>query len=280
MNQLSVHPIRKLLQRMGMDLVRHIPADVEPDALGILEQVRPFTMTSVQRIYSVYQAVQYIEHYQIPGAIVECGVWRGGSSMAAALTLLKQQHTSKAPVRDLHLFDTFEGMSEPTEHDVSKAGQPAQGKWEQSIQGNGSSQWCYASEEDVRQNMTTTGYPAERVHLHPGRVEDTLPEQAPEQIALLRLDTDWYESTRHELIHLFPRLAVGGVLIIDDYGEWQGARRAVDEYMVQTGVRLLLNRIDYTGRIAIKQEPAGAYARSLAQSSLPPYEPESGDAPE
>jgi hypothetical protein len=85
-----------------------------------------------------------------------------------------------------------------------------------------------------------------------GKVEDTLPAQAPEQIALLRLDTDWYESTRHELEHLYPRLVSGGVLIIDDYGYWQGARQATDEYFAGRGIHLLLNRIDITGRIAIK----------------------------
>ena len=89
----------------------------------------------------------------------------------------------------------------------------------------------------------------------PGRVEETIPEAAPERIAVLRLDTDWYESTRHELEHLYPRLAVGGVLIVDDYGHWQGARRAVDEYLAASGARLLLSRIDYTGRMAVKIDP-------------------------
>ncbi|HYM86681.1 MAG TPA: TylF/MycF/NovP-related O-methyltransferase, partial [Pseudoxanthomonas sp.] len=74
----------------------------------------------------------------------------------------------------------------------------------------------------------------------------------PECIALLRLDTDWYESTRHEMIHLFPRLCVGGVLILDDYGHWLGARRAVDEYLGEHNVPLFLQRIDYTGRYAVK----------------------------
>jgi O-methyltransferase len=85
-----------------------------------------------------------------------------------------------------------------------------------------------------------------------GRVEDTVPDQAPPEIALLRLDTDWYSSTRHELVHLYPRLAEGGVLILDDYGYWRGARRAVDEYMAANDLPLLLNRIDYTARIAVK----------------------------
>ena len=89
----------------------------------------------------------------------------------------------------------------------------------------------------------------------PGLVEDTVPSQAPEVIALLRLDTDWYKSTWHELEHLYPRLSVGGVLIIDDYGHWEGARRAVDEFIEAKGLRLFLSRIDYTGRLAIKLDP-------------------------
>ncbi len=109
--------------------------------------------------------------------------------------------------------------------------------------------WCYSPLEEVKRNMDSTGYPAAEITYVKGKVEDTLPDAAPAQIAVLRLDTDWYESTRHELEHLYPRLAPGGVLIIDDYGYWSGARKAVDEYF---GDSLLLNRIDNTGRMAIK----------------------------
>jgi hypothetical protein len=84
-----------------------------------------------------------------------------------------------------------------------------------------------------------------------GKVEETLPEHAPESIALLRLDTDWYESTRHELEHLFPRVVAGGVLLLDDYGHWKGSRKAVDEYFAAQGITMLLNRVDYTGRLGI-----------------------------
>ncbi len=101
-------------------------------------------------------------------------------------------------------------------------------------------------------NLAATGYDAQRLHYVKGKVEDTIPSAAPEQIAILRLDTDWYASTRHELEHLYPRLARGGVLIIDDYGHWEGARRAVDEYFATQQVAILLNRLDQTGRIAIK----------------------------
>jgi O-methyltransferase len=145
-------------------------------------------------------------------------------------------------------------MSPPSEHDVDLAGQRAGAMLSTQSKTDAGSYWCYASLEDVQGTLAQVGYPAERVHYVKGKVEDTIPAQAPQQIALLRLDTDWYESTRHELQHLYPRLSPGGVLIIDDYGHWKGARQAVDEYIAQTGAKLLLHRVDYTGRVAVKTE--------------------------
>jgi O-methyltransferase len=159
--------------------------------------------------------------------------------------------------RDVYLFDTFEGMTPPTEHDTSPHEPPALEGW-RDAQRRESRPWSeffdpqVFNEENVRQTVLSTGYPEERVHFVRGPVEETIPGHAPDRLALLRLDTDWYESTRHELRHLYPRLQEGGVLIIDDYGHWEGARRAVDEYFGSQAPPLLLNRIDYTGRIAVK----------------------------
>ena len=114
------------------------------------------------------------------------------------------------------------------------------------------SRWCHATLDDVQHNMRATGYPQERVHYVQGKVKDTLLKQRPRSVACLRLDTDWYESTRHELEHLFPRLASGGVLILDDYGFWAGQKKAVDEYFAAHGITLLLKRIDANARLAIK----------------------------
>ena len=100
--------------------------------------------------------------------------------------------------------------------------------------------------------MALTGYPEEKIHYVEGKVEETLPGAAPEKIALLRLDTDWYESTRHELDVLYPLLSVGGVLIIDDYGDWQGAQKAVDEYFAKRKGRILLTRVDHSARMGVK----------------------------
>jgi hypothetical protein len=145
-------------------------------------------------------------------------------------------------------------MTAPTEHDVSALDPPALETW-QEAQGK---PWAELfdptifNEEQVRDTLLASSYPADKLHFVRGPVEETLPANAPGELALLRLDTDWYESTRHELEHLYPRLRAGGVLIIDDYGHWDGARRAVDEYFDRQAAPLLLNRIDYTGRIAVK----------------------------
>ncbi len=208
-------------------------------------RVARYTMTSPERIAAVCDAVRYVLNAGIAGDYVECGVWRGGSSMAAALTFLAQGSSD----RRLHLFDTFTGMSAPSEHDL-RAGDLTSAA--SLLEGSGDAEkiWCKAGIEDVAANMASTGYPQDRIALCKGMVEDTLPAQAPDRIAILRLDTDWYESTRHELEHLWTRLSPGGVLIIDDYGYWAGARKAVDEFFARRPI--LLNRIDQTGRIAVK----------------------------
>jgi hypothetical protein len=197
-------------------------------------------------MFALVRAVEYVARRDVPGAIVECGVWRGGSMMAAALTLLRLGVTD----RDLYLFDTFSGMTEPTADDRMPSGEPASVELARSQAD--SNIWAIASLEDVRSAVLGVGYPEERIHFVEGPVEETLPAGAPELISLLRLDTDWYSSTKHELVHLYPRLADAGVLILDDYGFWEGARKAVDEYFSEDASPLLLNRIDETARVGVK----------------------------
>jgi len=226
-----------------------LPPDIDEDARAVLEAVAPFTMTGPERLVALRDAVRYVCRHGIEGDIVECGVWRGGSMMAAALTLLES-----GARRRLHLFDTFAGMPPPAAADRDLAGVPAATLLAAERRESGST-WAYSPLADVRANLLSTGYPPELIRFVAGRVEETLPAAAPERIAVLRLDTDWYESTRHELEQLYPRLAVGGVLIIDDYGHWEGARRAVDEFLATSKARLLLSRIDYTARMAVKLDP-------------------------
>jgi O-methyltransferase len=229
---------------------------LEPEFTAIYRRCREYSMTSKARMYALYKATDYVAKTATPGDIVECGVWRGGSVMLAALTLLARDESH----RKLYLFDTFEGMSKPTEYDVmSGSGKAALPEWERHRRGfyDRLRQRYYrsyvASLEKVRANVLTTGYPPENLVFVKGKVEDTIPASAPGSIALLRLDTDWYESTKHELDCLYPRLSKNGVLIIDDYGCWAGAKKAVDEYF--TGRKTeLVNRIDWTGRISLKTE--------------------------
>jgi O-methyltransferase len=223
------------------------PSDFSQEEIELFNLVSPYTMTSKERVFALIQAVKYISRHKIPGDIVECGVWKGGSMMAIAKTLLAEQDED----RDLYLFDTFSGMSEPSKEDLDFRGQEATILLDTSNKEDGWI-WCNAPMEGVQNVMSKTGYEQDRIHFIQGKVENTLPTCAPEKIALLRLDTDWYESTRHELIHLFPLLSTDGVIIIDDYGYWQGAKKAVDEYFEEHNIKILLNRIDETGRIAIK----------------------------
>jgi len=240
-----VKQVHAVLHSEGV-IRRRFP-DVDPKVLAIFARVKPFTMTSPERIIALCEAVRYVDKHKIAGAFVECGVWRGGSSLAAALMFAGLGDGS----REFYLFDTFEGMSAPTEFD-KRARDAAPAASLLATSDRDEKIWCVSSLEEVRANLSNAGCPMERTHLVEGRVEDTIPGAAPAEIAILRLDTDWYESTRHELEHLYARLAVGGVLIIDDYGAWEGARRAVDEFIDAAGAALFLNRIDETGRIAVK----------------------------
>lgn len=245
----------KTFYRLGYDVRRvgrrAAPDDevLEPEFRELYERCRPFTMTSRERMYAAYSAARYVALNGVPGDIVECGVWKGGSAMIMAMALAAAGQTD----RDLYLYDTFEGMVEPGEKDTSYLGESAREIWQQHRSGDSPvNMWCYSPREEVAQNLRATGYPESRIRLVKGKVEDTIPTEAPVGIALLRLDTDWYESTRHELQHLYPRLSPGGVLIIDDYGHWQGSREATDEYFATAPHRPLLTRIDATGRLAIK----------------------------
>lgn len=222
----------------------------EKDFMEIYKRCREFTTTSIERMYSLYKAVEYVVSRGIPGGIVECGVWKGGSTMLCALTLIKLERTEKR----LYLYDTYTGMTRPGEKDVSYNDEQARERWEE-IEKRENTGWCRSSLEEVKGNLYSTGYPGEKLLFVEGKVEETIPSTMPERISVLRLDTDWYESTYHELMHLFPRLSENGVIIIDDYGHWRGAKEAVDRYFSETDIRILLNRIDYTGRIGVKTRP-------------------------
>jgi len=235
--------VRGLFSQLGYTIHR-TPSwpDMDAQTIALFRSVRSFTMTSIERVYALRESVKYIIRHNVPGSIVECGVWKGGSMMTVAKTLLELETE-----RDLYLFDTFEGMPPPTAVDVDLYGVQA----DVLLKTNPMTP-AIAPFEEVCRNMYSTGYNPARINLVRGKVEDTLPRAAPREIALLRLDTDWYQSTLHELVHLYPRLIKGGILIIDDYGHFVGSKKAVDEYFQKNGIPIFLNRIDYTGRLAVK----------------------------
>jgi O-methyltransferase len=235
--------------RLGYLVGTPVPHHFEDEIADTIRAVRRYTLTSAPRIAALCDAVKYIVENDIEGDLAECGVWRGGSMMAAALTLNRLGVSD----RELHGYDTYEGMPEPSAQDRSSAydGYSIHKRWR--AHNRSGKAWAGAGVEEVREAMESTGYPSERIHLIKGMVEETLPAQAPERLALLRLDTDWYASTKHELEQLYPRVSPGGVLIIDDYGHYEGARNAVDEYFASRGEHVLLQRIDWTGRMVLKR---------------------------
>jgi O-methyltransferase len=223
--------------------------DLEPEFLQLYERCREETMTSIERMYALYKATCYLVDRGVPGDFVECGVWRGGSVMLIALTLLLRQCTG----RDIWLYDTFSGMTPPSVHDVQEmSGRAAADILAERERSAADPFWGIAARAEVENNLRGTGYPTDRFRIVKGDVRETIPADVPSAIALLRLDTDWYETTRHELEHLYPRISQGGVLIVDDYGYWRGSRKATDDYFRSIPDGPLLNRIDFTGRIAVK----------------------------
>jgi hypothetical protein len=240
------------LRRRGYGVIppQQYLIDIEPEFFPLWDQVRPYTMIGIERAYALYKAVEYLQRRDLPGALVECGVWQGGASMLMALSV----KAFGGRLREIYLYDTFAGMTEPGEEDViAWNGVPVRRKWEEDRRGEKQNFTHWAvSRERVLENFRRVDYPAELLHAVQGDVAQTLREAPPEEIALLRLDTDWYASTLTELELLYPRLQRGGVLLVDDYGHFTGARKAVDRYFAERPI--FLHRDDYTGRSAVKPE--------------------------
>ena len=163
--------LRKAVQRTGYDIVRRpgfdTPAGVDARALATIRECEPYTLTDQALVFGLIQAVRYLVRNRIPGDIVECGVWAGGSTMAAARTLLELGDTS----RHLYLFDTFAGMSPPTDRDVAPDGQTGAQLLAHSDPRKADSAWCVVSLNEVKSNVARIGYPADQVHFVEGKIE-------------------------------------------------------------------------------------------------------------
>ncbi len=208
----------------------------------MIDAIGRYTLTPVSRRHAMAEALEVIDEYEVPGDVVECGVWRGGNIILARLM---------SPKRKCWLYDTFAGMTKPTDHDKRRGGASALEEWEARAENN--RPWALATLQEVRENFTATDTLDEKLcRFVVGDIVQTLkhPLNRPDQIALLRLDTDWYESTRAELETLYPLLSPGGILIVDDYGHWQGARKAVDEYFDKRMPEITW--IDYSAIVLVK----------------------------
>lgn len=247
MNPILKDTLKRLVNRTGHRLARTrkdgLPLDFTDDDAALVATVRPYTMTSAEAIRHLRDCVRYVSARKIPGAFVECGVWKGGSSMTAAIEFKKL-----GDHRDVFLFDAYDlPIPPPVDADTDHGGNRVFGGATET-----KPYWAAVTAEDVGGHMKLTGYPENHVHIVKGLVADVIPGRAPETISILRLDTDTYESTIHNLRHLYPRLSDGGVLILDDYGSHAGIRQAVSEYFGDPSVAPLIQRVDASAGCILK----------------------------
>jgi len=194
------------------------------------------------------QAIVFVK--DLEGAYVECGVFEGRHPRLCAEATLRLH----LPIRDIYMFDTFEGLTEPGEFDFTRddsvlytmSRTDTHQEWERQRREDVINGWCYCSLDQVRFNVEQTGYPLERLFYIKGDVCKTLlePQNIPEKIAVLRLDTDWYESSKIELEVLYDRVVPGGVIIFDDYYHWDGQRKATDDFFHHRGIDVTLSRVN------------------------------------
>lgn len=226
---------RRLLSKFGYEINLGTSSILYPELsereIGFIRQifVQSLTMTSFDSLCTLAIACKSLSREKVLGDYVEVGIWRGGSSLVAKMFLSE---------RKFYLYDTYAGMTNPSEFDFRIGGKDNRDtleKWE-SGQKSGHNEWVFASLDQVKENFRSFNLLDSSVNFVKGDVRETLTsESVPNEIALLRLDTDFYDSTLVELQVLWPRLVKNGILILDDYGHWDGARKAVDEFFGQLG---------------------------------------------
>lgn len=207
------------------------------------------TMISYDRLATLWLQVRYLDRYRIAGDLVECGTFRGG---AVGMMALAHRASRPEPVRRLHLFDSFQGLPAPRADVDGDDAVKFAGRASESLVATG----LISCSVDVPRKLLEERLQYQRtlIQYHIGWFQDTLPRDAGSigEIALLRLDGDWYESTRVCLEYLYSKVAKNGVIVIDDYGYWEGCRRAVDEFLLSLGEPIMLHYIDFSARYWIK----------------------------
>lgn len=207
-----------------------------------LQTVKPITMTSKERIDCLYDSLEHIRINNIDGDFVECGVWKGGN----ILGIMEYLNYHKMYDRKVWVYDTFLGMTEPENIDIDLNGNSAKSMLENIM--------CISTIDEFKKNIENTKFPVDNLKIIIGDICETLKNKnnIPDKISLLRLDTDWYKSTKIELEMLYPNLKNDGILIVDDYGHWSGSKKAVNEYFENKKINI--SQIDYTGIKIIKNE--------------------------
>lgn len=190
-----------------------------------LNLVQPYTMTSNECIFHLYDTLEKIRIDNVEGDIAECGVWRAGN----ILGIIEYLQYHKMFDRNVWMYDTFSGMTKPSDEDFKNDG-TSNNKDILNYWSN--NKWCYCSLDDVKKNLSISNFPTNNIKYVIGDVCNTLTkdENIPDKLSLLRLDTDWYKSTKIELEILYPKLNKFGTLIVDDFNYWHGSKKAVIEY--------------------------------------------------
>lgn len=210
------------------------------DRSTFTEFIKPFTLTSTERIHCLYDSLEHVRKNEVSGDCVECGVFKGGNILGMMEYLDSHNITDKR----VWLYDTFTGMTVPEPVDRDYRDNVASEIFD--------SVACIESLNQVKKNLSSSSFPAEKVNYVVGDVCETLLEtkNLPKTISLLRLDTDWYASTKMELEVLWDKLERNAVLIIDDYGHWKGCKKAVDEFFDDKSSEFI--QVDYTAVYLIK----------------------------
>jgi len=235
---------RKATQNRWVWFIKGLP--ILPRAVAMFRAKR-YTMTTPVRCRKLWDSCKQLLDQNVPGCFVECGVWKGGSSTIIALAI-----KDAGQKRHLHLFDSFEGLPEPTALDGEHAAVYSGGRNQGTL---ATVNKCCAGLEEVRDLiLRKTQVPDELAHFHVGWFQNTIPADAGQlgSIALLRLDGDWYESTKICLDHLYPLVSPGGIIIMDDYFAWEGCRKATDEYRTQNKIISTIHRIDIDAGFWVK----------------------------
>ena len=252
--------INSFFKKFGYRLIEQQNKNWFDDFVGInefelksLEIASKYSMTGFERMFFLIKAIKQIEIDNVEGDFVECGVWRGGNLILFQRMIEKLNFKN----RKIFAYDTYSGMSPPTQSDLNinneKAEDIINSLEKKGVDPENNIIFAKCDLENVKKNFQINTGKNDNLICIKGKVEDTLKikNNLPKKISLLRLDTDWYESTKIELEVLFPLLSKNGIMIIDDYGYWKGSKKAVDEYFKDKNINLF--KIDFTSRYLFKR---------------------------